>query len=127
VRYTLQNMQEQDYLWEAADSWRLQRESEAQSVVDRDLAKSIEAEDLRHEVGVNARQLAMRTENEEAAGRELEEKLGVVHGPAFVDRKSECVRRVSEFDGAFLKGVRTSGLGGLLHRASEDFLSRSWR
>lgn len=87
-------MQEQDYLWEAADSWRLQRESEAQSVVDRDLAKSVEAEDLRHEVGERARQLATRTEDEEAAGRELEEKLGVVHGPAFVDRKSEYVRSV---------------------------------
>ena len=82
-------MQEQDYLWEAADSWHRQRRNEARELSDRELALGLEAEGAAQESRERTRKLATRTEDEEAASREMEAKLGIVHGPAFVDRKSE--------------------------------------
>lgn len=82
-------MQEQDYLWEAADSWHTQRRNEARDISDRELARTLEEESVRQENGERARQLATRSEAEEAAGHEMEAKLGIVHGSPFVDRKSE--------------------------------------
>ncbi|GAQ86006.1 hypothetical protein KFL_002650020 [Klebsormidium nitens] len=89
-------IKEQDSLWEAADSWHKQRRNEARDISDRELARGLEEESLRQEIGNRARQLATRTEAEEAAGREMETKLGIVHGSPFVDRKSTFQAHLAE-------------------------------